>query len=396
MVWSAWLGAVLVVAGVAAESDSTLGRIVSYDAADGPAVLVRLSPGSPLVALRLSIPIPSEGGMESSAGVLQALAADGFHNGAAELGASASITRTETHAIYRIVGPRSSFDQMAALLRRAVSWPGVESRHIDAAAARALHGQLASLETPALRIRHQLRRELFSSPTSATVLDGVRQPPDPAGLEWFWRRYYVPQRMAVVVVGDVSPEVAVSAFRGWPTPPPAGPPPSTAGEIRRVAPEVIFPWAGLGYEGEGMDPAVLMIVAVLVERQLRVAGVRGGTAEYWWNGGAGGLVVIGSVDGNSGQATPSSRLRRAVVDAAATAGPSTVAEARRALRHSLLFSARTPQGLAELIGDFYDRTGDPDAANAFLRRLRAVDPPAVQRALRTLADSSPRLVELSP
>src|SRR5690606_11598608 len=122
-----------------------------------------------------------------------------------------------------------------------------------------------------------------------------------------------------------------------------------------------------GYEGEGMDPAVLMIVAVLVERQLRVAGVRGGAAEYWWNGGAGGLVVIGSVDGNSGQATPSSRLRRAVVDAAATAGPSTVAEARCALRHSLLFSARTPQGLAELIGDFYDRTGDPDAANAFLR-----------------------------
>src|SRR5690606_26010321 len=153
---------------------------------------------------------------------------------------------------------------------------------IDAAAARALHGQLASLETPALRIRHQLRRELFSSPTSATVLDGVRQPPDPAGLEWFGRRYYVPQRMAGVVVGDVSPEVAVSAFRGWPTPPPAGPPPSTAGEIRRVAPEVIFPWAGLGYEGEGMDPAVLMIVAVLVERQLRVAGVRGGAAEYWW------------------------------------------------------------------------------------------------------------------
>lgn len=394
MGWSTWLGAVLVVASGAAESDSTVGRVVAYDAVDGPAVLVRSSPGAPLVALRLSVPIPAASGSAVAAGVLQALAWDGLRAAAAELGASASVTRTATHAVYRIIGPRASFHQMAALLRRAVSWPEADARTIEATTARVVHGDLASLETPALRVRHQLRRELFAA-AGVGDPEAVRAPPGPEGLQWYWRRYFVPQRMAVVVVGDVQPEVAASAFRGWPAPPPAGRPPSTTGEARQVPPEVIYPWAGLGYAGAGVDPAVLMVAAAVLERQLRAAGVREGAAEYWW-GGPGGVVVVGSGGGRSGGGSLASRLLRAIADAAATAGPSTIVEARRALRHTLLFSARTPQGLADLIGEFYDRTGDPDGAAEFLDRLKAVDVAAVQRALRMLADASPRVVEFTP
>ncbi|MND02953.1 hypothetical protein D3C83_225450 [compost metagenome] len=73
-----------------------------------------------------------------------------------------------------------------------------------------------------------------------------------------------------------------------------------------------------------------------------------------------------------------------------------MAGARRALWHDMLFDARTPMGLASLIGRFAERTGDPHAAAGFLDALLRVDADDVGAALLDLLHESPAVVEVGP
>ena len=57
----------------------------------------------------------------------------------------------------------------------------------------------------------------------------------------------------------------------------------------------------------------------------------------------------------------------------ATLNPTVVRLAKAAVRSALLLQARSPGGLAEVIGQHMDATGDANAASDYLEELENVD-----------------------
>jgi predicted Zn-dependent peptidase len=66
------------------------------------------------------------------------------------------------------------------------------------------------------------------------------------------------------------------------------------------------------------------------------------------------------------------------------------------LRTEILLSARTPWGLAALVGQAWDTGHGPDEVETFLETLRTLDVTGVQSLFRTLAATSPIRSELRP
>jgi hypothetical protein len=65
-------------------------------------------------------------------------------------------------------------------------------------------------------------------------------------------------------------------------------------------------------------------------------------------------------------------------------------------RTEILLSARTPWGLADLVGQAWDTGHGPDGVENFLETLQTIDVTGVQALLRTLTATSPIRTELRP
>lgn len=412
IIWSAISWSLL--AGGAAgppAADSVLGPVFVAEPAEGPRLILYRQPEPPLVVIRLSVPVEEPAGWEGAARVLQELVRERARVEAASLGAEVELSRTASHAVYSIAGPAVLFDDMVALLRRAIGPPGPAPRGLDAARMSVQRREAAEWETPEPILRRRLQQALFPalSPSSsgAAALGTLTA----ERLRRFWRRHFVPERMTAVVVGPVEAVVALSAFRDWPaTTEPAAVEPVGWVPAAPSDPDAIFAWAGLGYRADDLDPAVLALATAVIESRLSELGLRAARSELWWAGGERGLVVLGSTHPLSEAAASESglaarggsppplvqRLRTAVAEAAALATPVDVAEARRALRSRILFGARTPQGLAALLGELHERSGDPEAAQRFLAALERVDATAVRASLLLMLDRSPVVVEVNP
>ncbi|HEX7052264.1 MAG TPA: hypothetical protein VF188_18805 [Longimicrobiales bacterium] len=377
--------------------DSLLRPDLAADPEEGPAVIVRHRPAQPLVAVRLSVPARAPAGAVS---LLQELARAPFETGAAALGARATLARTPTHAIYSVVGPAEVYPEMVALLRRAVGPPDLSGVRLVPARHAADRALAAERDTPEPLVRHRLRQvllpELPRAGAAATLTAG--------DVTRVWRRFFIPERMTAVVVGPMPPEEALAPFRGWQRPPePSGvrrPPVAASAD---PAPQVVRPWIGLAYRTRA-EPAVLAVTAALLARHLSLLALRSCTAEFWWNGERRALVIIASAEPPAEAAADSAaaaiplaeRLRAGLAEVAAALTPASVAIARRGLMHDMFVAARTPQGLAELIGDFHDRTGAADGAQEFLSDLVRVDARDVHRVLVSLDEVAPVVVEVRP
>jgi hypothetical protein len=66
------------------------------------------------------------------------------------------------------------------------------------------------------------------------------------------------------------------------------------------------------------------------------------------------------------------------------------------VRTEILLAARTPWGLADLVGQAWDTGQGPDGVQIFLDSLLTLDSPEIQTLLRTLASTSPIRLELRP
>src|SRR5690606_23632744 len=167
--------------------------------------------------------------------------------------------------------------------------------------------------------------------------------------------------MSVVVVGAIAPEAVRAAFHGWPEPPPAGPRRSrTVTATTAPGPEIIAPRVALGYRAGAADPAALALAAALVDGSLRQLRLRNATSEFWWLPDRTALVVLATADADLGR--DASRILtdlQICVSDAARASAEEIERQRRRLVHTLVMRARTPAGLAALVGEFLDRTGDP-------------------------------------
>ena len=394
MGWIAVLWAALLLSPGSTGAGGVLGPIEVIEPQGGPRVVYRSMSAPSLVAVRLSVPVVEWPGMRGAARLLQSLARGELESGAAAIGARAELESTPTHAVYTIVGPAESFGAMVTLLQRAVSAPELSARGLAAVQARSEQAALAALELPDTRVYLALRASLFAAPEASDA------PPTPDRLEaehveWFWRRYYVPERMTAVVVGAVPIAEVISAFEGWNPPPPPTRPPEPAEPIDPPRTEAVARWVGIAWPVLGHDPATLAVASALVTGRLTGTGLARARAEVLWEHDRIGFIVVGSALPGS-QGNPARMLREAVEKAAEEVTGDRVAAARRALYHALLYEARTPQGLASLIGRFSDRTGDPLGAVRFLDALLGVDEVRVEAALRDLVRASHSIVEVRP
>ncbi len=371
----------------------------------GPEVRVHRQDG-PLVALRLSSPVPAdlpEGAVE----LLQELARPGAQARAHQFGASVRFRHEDGHAVLVVTGPVTAFDALVAILRHATGPPDLGVTPLRRARARAEGRVLARLEQPGPRIRRFLRHGLYGGPepTGATA---TRLSPE--AVRWLRARLYSHGRIRVVLVGAVPDVVIRSAFAHWPTPdtPPLDdasvPLAATVERAEEARPRVHREWGGIAFPAEG--GAVLEVTAELVRQRLAGSTLRHGTVEAWHSP-APALALIGAAtpgdtvvaatagisdlavqDSASLPATDVRRyLRRLIAEATALVGPEAVATARTAVRRRLLLEARTAEGKAELIGAVAERFGAGTRPDDYLRRLEAVTVAEVRTLLTAVLET---------
>ncbi|MGK7313340.1 MAG: hypothetical protein ACN0LA_13985 [Candidatus Longimicrobiales bacterium M2_2A_002] len=375
----------------------------------GPAVRVH-SQATPLVAIRLSAPVPT-GLPEGAVELLQELARPAAEATARRFGARLELRHEDGRAVIAVSGPAAAFDALVLLLRRATGEPDLSRVAVSRARARAEDRVLARLEQPEPRVRRLLQHGLYGGPAPRGFAAGQLTPETIRRLRG---RLYDPTRLGVVVVGPIPTAVLRSAFADWPAGDPGAELPAPDSAAVSARPQAHREWGGIAFPVEA-DPAVLAVTAELVHGRLERSALRHGTVEAWYEP-TPALVLVGAVtpgdsavraaagitdlavrDSSELETDDVHRyLRRLVAEAAALTGPDAVAAARSAVRHRFLLEVRTALGKAEAIGRLGGRAGGgrragesgagagvalPIDPEAYLRRVAVVDVAAVRSLL---------------
>jgi predicted Zn-dependent peptidase len=314
-------------------------------------------------------------------------------------GGRAHILRNSDGLVYSVVGPAAELNHLADALLGALRAPA-EDGTARLQAERALREErLAEWETAAGHVRAVLRSRLFPQDLPAAGTDASARRFSTAPLSALWSAVYDPERVQVVAVGDVDAAAVERAFGRLPAPPRArlGPPLRDTAAVGALAPpEATRGWSAIGYPLADASPAVVGVTVRLLEETVRQRLPSGAVeGEHWWTHHGQAVVVIASV--------PEADVAegRRALGAALGALPGTL-DARRvrtaatALRREMLFFSRTPDRMAEVVGAFADRTGDPDASQRYYDELADVDEASVRRLLTRLAAQTPVRVEVPP
>ena len=388
--------------------DSLPGEVTVRRLAGGARLAFYRQPAQDLVALRMSFPLSTEDGPpEALARIAQGLAGQALAREAATYGARISLERTASYASFGITGAAADLPALAGALQRAVAWGDWSEQQVATARLVAATRARRDVETPEPLLRRRLAAQLF--PALPPEADSVPGSLTAGALHRFWAHSFAPARMQAVVVGAVTEAQASAALGDWPEPRPPGetaeeaPAPDSAtadslrasGRVQAAAdtgraslPQVLFPWAAVGWTAAA-PPAAVAVAARLVQERLAAQPLRYARAELWWWGDARALVTLGSATRTGDPAAPgvAAALDAGVAAAAAALSPEDVARARLAVARDILFSARSPEGLARFLGELFERTGDPAAGQAFLRALDRVDAAAVGAALKGLGEA---------
>jgi predicted Zn-dependent peptidase len=363
----------------------------------GPRIAKLAAPGSPVVAIRLSIELDEAGGEAGSAQLLQLLGTERARNRATALGIRVDGTRTPWGIAYTVTGAASDFDALVSLVRDAAAEPDATEESFQTTR-RALRQQLLrDQETPGARAFAELRAKAVPATpaplgTPAT-LDRITR----VGLRDFWRRTHRATAMTVVVAGDVPDEALLSAFDGLGAERSTGarPAPTTAGSS--ASPTQTFRhWYGEAYAiPDPLNPHA-PVVALLIADQLRTVGDSLEASLQLWETDAGSVLAV------VGAAYPASanRMRTRVSGLLATVRQSAtsarVQEAAARARQDLLERGRTPTGLVGVVGSLMDATGQPGAARRLLDALNGVSVESTRAFLTQLAGRTPLRAEVRP
>lgn len=401
-VLGAWLVLMQTTAPAMAQAvGSPFGPLEQIETEGGPTVVVRRGVALPLAAIRLSFPV-EDGNLPGATRVLVELGRQAMGQGAGSFGGRVSAERVPGFAVFSVVGPASSFDAMVALLRRAVGEPSFDADGLASARAAAAREVGAMLERPETRARALLRERLFLD--SAGIEQGIPAVDSltPDRLRHVWDTQFRLERMRAVVVGDLQTPVIRAAFSHWRHRHIPGTTGEGIGAGPKPEPQVLFPWAGIGYRVQAN--AVAAVATELVRRTAAASALRNGTADLWWQPSGAGLVVLGAArEGtalddttHAGVTRLQSYLQQRLAAALSSCTPDAVAAAARTVRVQLLLAARTPAGAAEVMGRLMDASGRVDAAGELLTELPEVRADDVKALLRRLLADTPAFVEVRP
>lgn len=362
----------------------------------GPAVVLLGRPASEVAAVRLSVPLTGAFERVGEARVVERLVRPRMDAAAAEIGAVVRSGVNEQALVFSVIGAASDLDRLIGIARLGVDVVPADPSALDEAAHRVQAEALAESETPGTFVRRQLGAALFPlTPTrggdaaSATALD-------PQAVLVFWRDFFIPERMRAVVVGPYDGARLARAFSGWPTPDAAaaGSYDDTARSVIGAL-QVVRPWLGLAWRVPDERSAELMVASRMLADGLQQPPLGGGVAEVWWSGGAAALVLI--VPGERGTPLDTLETRaRVAVEWLSRLPPQEAARHAAALLDDAQLAARSAEGASTLIGDLFDRTGNPRTAVWLLLALQAVDADAMRGLGDLLQTIQPTVVRLEP
>lgn len=314
------------------------------------------------------------------------------------VGGTAEMERNSDAVVYTVTGPAAELEYLAEALRGVLEPSPASEVDLLIAHNGLAEERRAEWETARGHLRAALRGRLFPQDLSAAGTDASAARLTAEVLSSVWKRMYRPDRISVVAVGDVTPAAVRAQFAGLPeratlpNPPEAA---DTASTNPLASAEATVPSVGVAYSASDVDPAALSVTAVLLrralQRRLPEATVE---VEHWWTHFGQGLAILASAPPREMPA-----VRRAVgtalLDLETSLSPDKVSDAVAGLRREFLFFSRTPDNMAKLIGQFADRTGEPDAAQQFYSRLDTVDETRLRALLSDLAGRTPMRVDVA-
>jgi predicted Zn-dependent peptidase len=382
---------------LAAAHDTTRVRPPAH-AQDAPAIVVHHQPAIPVVALRLSLLADDPPGYAGAGHLFQHLLLPSLQDQAARVGGHVSAARSSDGVVYELVGPASELDFLAGILRSALRPPQPAAAELLAAQQALTDERAAERETAPRYVRAALKAQLFPGDLSAAGTEAGAARLKDADLGAVWAEMYRPERVQIVAVGDVDLEGVRRAFRGLPSPARGGlePGEDTIPALEADTPQATRGWIGAAWSANDADPAAVSVAARLLRTTLRRRMTRSNVeVEQWWTHHGQALAVV--------VATPDSLVpaARRSVDAALTTlaaavTPAAVRDAAASVRRDLLFYARTPERMAELLGEFADRGGGEDAAQRYFAALDALTDDDVLHAIEQLRAAAPATVYVPP
>jgi predicted Zn-dependent peptidase len=352
-----------------------------------------------MVAIRLSILADDPPGYAGAGHLIQHLLFNSLRDQVERVGGRAEMERSADAIVYTVTGPARELDFLAAVLRGTLT-PGEPAEGALLRASRVLaEERLSEWDVAEKHVRSALRVRLFPEDLSAAGTESSAARLTADMLPALWAEIYRPERVSVVAVGDVTLTRLEQDFSDLPTLQPT----PLAGEVRdTVSLEPLAPAQAtqgrfaVGYRVSDLPPAALSVTARLLQEELsdRVPGATA-SGEHWWTHYGEAVVVVASAPAPLLAATDGA-LTGLVPALAADLSPRRVRQAAERLRREMLFYGRTPAGMADLLGGFTDRTGDPDAAQEFYAALDRVDEAQVRAVLDALAAQRPARVAIPP
>lgn len=362
-------------------------------------VVVHRQPALPVVALRLSVLSSDPPGYAGAGLLIQHLAFPSLRDQVRRVGGRVQMQRTSDALIYTVVGPASELEYLAGVLRSALATPRTGRGELLVARHALRETRLAEWEIARGHVRAALRAQLFPEDLSVAGTESSVEHLDPTSLPAVWSQMYDPDRVLVMAVGDVRMAAVEEAFAELPRLPARPPEPrvDTVPAAPLAPAEATRGWLGLAYSGAELDSPALTVAARLLRDLLRERVPTATTveADHWWTHHGQALALVLAVPG------PNLPAARRTLGTALTTLQESLDEARvraaaTAVRREMLFYARTPERMAEVLGGFADREGDVDAAQRFYGRLEQVREADVRQVLETLAARTPARVDIPP
>jgi predicted Zn-dependent peptidase len=309
------------------------------------------------------------------------------------------VERTADAIVYTVTGPAAELSYLAGVVRAALQPPRAGQIEMLLAARALSEERMAEWETADRHIRSALRARLFPNDLSAAGTESSAERLTAEALPRLWAEMYRPDRVSIVAVGDVRLGELQTAFADIPPRPTQRPLPARQDTIS-LAPlaraQATRGWLGLGYLANDLEPTAVAIAAKLIgddlRRRLTTSEVH---SEHWWTHHGQGLAVMVSTP-EAGLAAARTTLGTTVATVQAAVTSARVAAAARDLRHEMLFYARTSDRMAEVLGSFTDRDGDPDAAQRFYADLERTTAAQVREVLRALGEQSAIRFDIPP
>jgi hypothetical protein len=388
-----------IVAALAVDSTSLRPTAETPAGLESAAVVVHRQPALPVVSLRLSVLANDPPGYAGAGHLIQHLLFPTLQASVQRIGGQVQMQRTADAVVYTVTGPASELRYLADLLTSTLEPPLAAQEAVLIAGRDLREERLAEWETAPAHVRSLLRAQVFPADISAAGTDRSAARFTPTVLSRLWAEMYRPERVSVVAVGDVYLGDVQAALSRLPAAAGAVGLPATRDSVVLVplAPaEATRAWVGAAYPAGDLDPAAVTVATRLlnevIQRRLPAAGV---AAEHWWTHHGQAVALVAAVPG------PQLPVAREVVGTAVGILLSElsflrVVDAAAAIRREMLFFTRTPDRMAEMIGQFTDREGDPNAAELFYGSLERLDDDDVRTVLEWLIERTPARAEIPP